>query len=439
LKEQLTILTTTYAVHPSKGSEEGLGWNYVLQIASHNKVISITRKNNRAAIEAHMAAHPSALWKNITFLYYDLPYWMRFWKKGSRGAMLYYILWQRGVVRFIKKHDIKFDIVQQINFPNDWTPCYLWKLNKPFVWGPIGHHSSIPSQYLAKYPLKYAIKDQLTTLIKWYFWNLSPALKKTKTKADVVIAMNSKVNEVLDLTDKEHIVFPSVASEDLGYKENRLSSKFNLISAGRFVPLKGFDLTILGFSKFLKAIPEEARAACRLTLYGKGPEEEYLLDLIKQEKIEHYVDVVPWIERAELVAKMRSASAFLFPSHEGAGMVIPEALSVGLPVICLNNSGPGELIDNNSGVKINIQSYEGTISAIAQELQNLFYNPKQLLKLSKGARQHYENWLNWDVKGILLNNIHQHLNQSRKTKSTDFNHLTTEKNQLPKNVITTRG
>ena len=41
--------------------------------------------------------------------------------------------------------------------------------------------------------------------------------------------------------------------------------------------------------------------------------------------------------------------AFLFPSHEGAGMVVTEALSFGLPVICLDNAGPGELIDSSSG------------------------------------------------------------------------------------------
>ena len=140
-----TILATTYAVNPYKGSEDGMGWNYVLQIAKNNKVIAITRENNQKAIEKYMDEHPNVLYKNIAFLYFDLPYWMRWWKKGGRGAMLYYWMWQKGVIGFVTKQNLTFDIAHNLNFHNDWTPSYLWKLGKPFVWGPVGHHPLIPA------------------------------------------------------------------------------------------------------------------------------------------------------------------------------------------------------------------------------------------------------------------------------------------------------
>jgi hypothetical protein len=90
-----TILASCYAVNPYKGSEDGMGWNFIYQIARHNKVIAVTRKNNRAAIEKYMQNNPDMVYQNISMLYFDLPYWMRFWKKGSRGAMLYYYLYQQ--------------------------------------------------------------------------------------------------------------------------------------------------------------------------------------------------------------------------------------------------------------------------------------------------------------------------------------------------------
>ena len=43
---------------------------------------------------------------------------------------------------------------------------------------------------------------------------------------------------------------------------------------------------------------------------------------------------------------------FSFPSHEGAGMVVAEAMSFGLPVVCLNNEGPGEFITTNCGFAV---------------------------------------------------------------------------------------
>lgn len=143
-----TILATAYAINPYKGSEDGMGWNFVMQIARFNKVIAITRENNRIHIEKYMSENPNSLYSNIQFLYFDLPYWMRFWEKGGRGAMLYYLMWQRGIVGFIKRQKLAFDNAHNLNFHNDWTPSFLWKLEKPFVWGPVGHHPSIPSQYL---------------------------------------------------------------------------------------------------------------------------------------------------------------------------------------------------------------------------------------------------------------------------------------------------
>lgn len=76
-----TILATAYAVNPYKGSEDGMGWNYVCQIARFNKVIAVTRKNNRESIEKYLSENSVPEAGNIRFLYYDLPKWTRFWKR----------------------------------------------------------------------------------------------------------------------------------------------------------------------------------------------------------------------------------------------------------------------------------------------------------------------------------------------------------------------
>ena len=110
-----------------------------------------TRKNNQEPIDAYLADNPLPANTTLKFAYFDLPYWMRFWKKGGRGAMLYYLMWQKGIVGFIKKQNIEFDITHNLNFHNDWSPSYIWKLDKPFVWGPVGHHPEIPIYYALLY------------------------------------------------------------------------------------------------------------------------------------------------------------------------------------------------------------------------------------------------------------------------------------------------
>lgn len=400
-----TILATTYAVNPYKGSEDGMGWNFIYQIARYNKVIAITRENNRPYIEKYMQENPDYLYENITFLYYDLAYWMRFWKKGSRGAMLYYWMWQRMLPSFIKKQNIDFDIVHNVNFHNDWTPSYLWKLNKPFVWGPVGHHPLIPSAYLKGYKKSYLIKDRLTWLVKKYFWKVSPSLKQTVKHSNHIICMNQSVPEVLKMQNNYSIA-PSVATQDFGFDMDTKKEKFTLITAGRLVPLKGFDLTISSFAGFINNLNPSQREKCELVIVGSGPELPYYKQMADKYHVGPYVKFIEWIERNQLMNLFKKSSAFIFPSHEGAGMVVAEALSFGLPVICLKNCGPGEFINESCGVAVSYEDYDQTINELSGAITTLFNIPGLLKKMSIHARKHFESTFSWDVRGEQLRKIY---------------------------------
>ena len=88
-----TILASAYDVNPFKGSESGTGWNFIFQISRDFRVIAITRENNRSHIEKFI--HDNNIDDtNLIFEYFDLPYFLRFWKRGERGSFLYYNLWQ---------------------------------------------------------------------------------------------------------------------------------------------------------------------------------------------------------------------------------------------------------------------------------------------------------------------------------------------------------
>ncbi|MFD2602753.1 glycosyltransferase family 4 protein [Flavobacterium suzhouense] len=405
-----TILASCYAVNPYKGSEDAMGWNFVMQIARFNKVIAVTRENNREAIERFMAINPASEYSNITFLYFDLPYYMRFWKKGSRGAILYFYLWQKGIVSFVKKQKLSFDIAHNVNFHNDWTPSFLWKLNKPLVWGPVGHHPLIPKMYLRPYSLNYSIKDSLTWLVKKIFWNYSSALKETKDNSAHIWCMNTDVPVKLNLKGNSYSVFPSVASEDYSDTvEVGETQGFHIISAGRFVPLKGFDLTIRSFIQFLDRIPFEERENCKLTLVGSGPEKGFYEQLINNSIAKDNIEIIEWIERKELMKLYAKSSVFMFPSHEGAGMVVAEALSFGLPVICLDNIGPGQYITPECGFIIPQTNYDATVSGLDDALYKLFNDNSLLAKMSRNARERYNERFTWNSRGEHLKEIYNNI------------------------------
>jgi len=55
-------------------------------------------------------------------------------------------------------------------------------------------------------------------------------------------------------------------------------------------------------------------------------------------------------------------------------MVVAEALSFGLPVICLDNDGPGEFINTTCGFAIPKTDYATTILKLQEALNKLYSN-----------------------------------------------------------------
>ncbi len=413
------VLLTAYAVNPYKGSEDGTGWNMILQIAKHNQVIAITRKNNQAAIEKYMMENPMGEVSNLTFTYFDLPYWMRWWKKGGRGALLYFYLWQLGIVFFILNKKMKFDIAHNLNFHNDWTPSFLWALGKPFVWGPVGHHPAIPKEYLIHSAGKKAYYfDQLKWWTKKCFWTFEPFVKIAKWKASKIITINSSVQEVLNFPKEKEIRLPAVATTTPNRKKRKSkNNKFNILSIGRFTPLKGFDITIEAFGHFYHQLNIEDKYDVQLTLIGKGSEKKALQQLAEDLEIAHAVNFIDWMSRAELDEYFATSSVFLFPSHEGAGMVVPEALSFGLPVLCFDNIGPGEFIDKTCGMKVEYSNPRESIVMFSKHLNLLFHENEIQEELSQGAIRQFEKYFTWERKGKIISEAYLDIlfpNENRK-------------------------
>lgn len=408
-----TILATTYAVNPYKGSEEGTGWNFLYQIARYHHVIAVTRKNNRPHIEKYMLENPDEVYHRMQFLYFDLPKWMIVWKKGPLLSALYFYIWQCCLAFWLKRKKLSFDLAHSVNFHSNWTPSFLWILNKPFFWGPVGNHPLIPAQYIRPvYGNAAWLKDRLLWMMKCFFWRIDPFVRICRKKATKVFCVNTQSIEKLHLTPQNSIWLPAVATEPPAAFEQTVKDKRTVLSVGRLVPLKGFDLTIRSFEAFYKSLPEKEQDQYRLLIIGSGPEKRRLQKMILETGLDSAMEIKEWMTRAEVIAHFQNAWTFLFPSHEGAGMVVPEAMSYGVPVVCLNNYGPGEYAPLLSGLKVPQGTYTETVQRLAAQLHGL-QDPIQYRAESSMALDRYQQQFTWNSKGELLKKVYDHcLNKS---------------------------
>ncbi len=400
-----TILMTAYDINPYKGSEAATGWNFVLQALRFNKVVAITRKNNREKIEQYIREHDIDMSK-IEFYYYDFPYYLRFWKRGARGSSLYFYLWQMFMPLFVKMNKIKFDIAHNVNFHADAFPTFLWLLGKPTIWGPINHNEKIPKEFL--HSKKEYIKDRLKWVVKNINWNIDPFMLLAKRNVDIVIGGNSSVQKRLHIPNHKFIPMTQVASDQLDESiQKKENDCFNILVVGRFLTIKSFDVALYSFENFFNKLSIDKKKNVKLTIIGQGPLEDTLKIIANHLNSKDCIEFVGWVDKDMMDSYYKNAKVFLFPSHEGAGMVVAEAMSHELPVVCFDNYGPGELIGENAGIKIPYSTYDDGVEDFAKALENLYENKELYNTLSKGAREHFESNYTWDAKGNILRDIYE--------------------------------
>jgi glycosyltransferase involved in cell wall biosynthesis len=392
------ILITAYAVNPYKGSEDGTGWKITTELSTEHQLTVITRKNNIPDIQKYLEDNPDHPHRNTRFIGYDLPDWIMNWKHrlGERGYALYFYLWQWFLPRFIKRQELKFDLAHALNFHSDSHPHFLWKLRKPTVWGPIGHHPRVPESFLYFYGKNSGRRDKAYNTIKDLMRRIDPFFRKAVRKTDHIFGINSTIEESLPAKPRSFSIMPAVGADDPGQLAS-YQKEFKVLSIGRFVYMKGFDLSIRAFDRFIQLLPEEKSKECKLQMIGAGEKEQRLRALSAQLGIQDRIEWISWVPFEEMGKLYASAQAFLFPSHEGAGMVVPEAMSYGLPVITLDNEGPGELL-GEAGFRSGSLIVEKVAQELSDELLHLFHDKQHWMKRHTASREGYEARFQWKKK-----------------------------------------
>ncbi|HET6889528.1 MAG TPA: glycosyltransferase [Pyrinomonadaceae bacterium] len=400
------LLLSAYACEPKKGSEPGVGWHWALEAARLGyEVWVITRSNNRPSIEAESTAIPS----NLRFIYYDPPPWMSWWKKygrrakarpGGRWPYLYYLLWQWGAYRVAKRAHARerFDGVQHVTFVSVRQPSFMGNLGIPFVFGPAAGGERAPWRLRWGYGFRGwvidAFRDLMNLLVKF-----DPLMRRTFRKAERIYVTSAQTLALLPsgARAKGRIHLAIGCDPDDGRQvavkraERSLSRElFRVLYIGRFVYWKGGHLGLLAFAHLLKS-----KIDARLSLVGKGPDEARWRRLADKLSISEHIDWVPWVSREKLLDLYTQHTVFFFPSlHDSGGMVVLEAMTYGLPVVCLDLGGPGAIVNDSCGrvIKTADRNQTEVIRSLGEALAELAADTCLCSQLSQGALkrvQHY--------------------------------------------------
>jgi len=168
------------------------------------------------------------------------------------------------------------------------------------------------------------------------------------------IITTSKVlkNEIINnfnINSKRVLLIPNPA--DTKYflpKRSKTGDTFTFISVALLRPEKRLDILIKAFAILSKHIPNIV-----LTVIGDGPEKNKLKLLSHKLGVNNRINFIGYQNKIAVSDILRDHDALVLSSDvETFGVVIVEAMSVGLPVIATKCGGPESIVVEETGVLV---------------------------------------------------------------------------------------
>ena len=406
--EKLKILVSAYACSPNRGSEPGMGWNFVLGLSRYHVVHVITEKRKwELPIKSFLEENP-ALGQNLKFYFIDKKRNKQLRKIWPPSYYWFYKKWQKQAYHLALELDKKenFDLLHQLNMVGYREPGYLWKIDKPFVWGPIGGLDNTPWPFLPSLGIKGMVFYTGRNLLNLWQRNFNTRPRKAahhKNNA-IIAATPSNAELIKKLWNKNAAVICEVG-QDLAFSslpcKRGSSEPLKVVWSG--LHTSGKNLPLL-----LKAL-QKSTFSFRLHVLGQGEMTKKWQKMSKDLDVNDHCQWHGWLERKKAISIMITGHVFCITSIKDlTSTVTLEALSFGLPIVCLDHCGFAHVVTEYCGIKIPVDSPTNAAKNFAIALTKLYNNEELRQNLSNGAIERALDF-NWDKKIEQLDKIYKSL------------------------------
>ncbi len=334
----MKIFVSAYACEPNLGSEIGVGWHWVLEMSKYFELWVLTRESNRKNIEPWIAEHPE--YCGIHWLYYDLPKWARWWKKGLRGVRTYYNLWQvfgdRIVKRTMQENDIH--VFHHLTYGNAMWQVSRYGQHQHFIWGPIGGLETIPEEFSCH----YGLVERLWAWMRRMYVKTLPVNRSFQKRCESAQLIFCKTMETQSLIPAK-CRHKSILMTDVACDEEKTTAMYmqeasdvtKFITVGRLDAWRGFDLVIEAFDKLALEVPD-----VELCIVGEGRDKSRLDRLISKMQSKTKVRMAGEVSSETYRTLVQECHVVVNAAiKEGAVTVAFDAISFGKPLVCIETGG----------------------------------------------------------------------------------------------------
>ena len=400
------VLMLAYACNPDGSGEHWLGWGWAEQAAKNYRVHLVTTPNAREAVTREAGKH------GITPHFVAVPGWLHVvtGRFGRFGAWLRKMDWAYRAHRFTRHLHAqeKFALAHQTTFHTFRIPFLATRLGIPTVWGPIAGGEHIPFgfyKFIGPLFLPESIRRVFNRI-----WLHLPVVQEALQCASVIFASNHTTMDYLgtEFAGKCIVVPPNAMREEDRARPGPASPRpndgtFRLLYVGNCLATRAMPLAFA-------ALARTNLKNWQLDILGAGSGLKFWQREAHKHGVAERVKFRGQIPRDQLAAFYEQADVLVFPAlRDSGGSALLEAMSKGLPVLCLDWGGPTEMVAPDSGVKIPITTPDETTQRFADALVRLERDPQLRARLGGCAAERARAHFTWDYKRQLLETTYQRL------------------------------
>jgi glycosyltransferase involved in cell wall biosynthesis len=296
----------------------------------------------------------------------------------------------------------RIDLVHQVYPISPKAPSAMYGFGVPVVIGPLSGAMDYPPkfQYLQRRVVRMV--ERVGRLASHAFNLLMPG----KVRADSLIVANPQTRKALPLGSRG-VVYEGISEVSVDLKTFQLGEpvaggrpgdgKVRFVYLGRLMDWKAVDLLL---DAFRKVVDQAGSLDLVLDILGDGPERLALEAQAGRLGLTDRVHFAGWVSADEAASRLRRSDVFVLPSlRESGGIVLMEAMALGLPVVATNWGGPGVHVDDASGIRVDPTSRPEFIDGLAEAMLRLARSPELRARMGRAARDRVESGTyTWDRK-----------------------------------------
>jgi len=406
--ERPRLLILAHLCNPDFGSEPGLGWNWTLQAAKHFETwVLCDEQYNRTAIERFIGQQGAIA--NLKFAFVPPGRAEVLLRRVPGMFYAAYNFWHRRAFRIASEMHarVQFDLIHQLNLNGFREPGYLWKLDAPLVWGPVGGAQNYPWRFLTGAGWSGATNELIRNLLNTLQLRTARRVGFAARKAKVLLAATSVNARAIAKRRRA----PVRVMLETGVHVDRMppvrefqhGGPLRILWSGVFEHRKALHLLLHA----LAALPQHVKY--ELQILGRGPLEKRWRRIARNLDVDRHCQWLGWLDHDEALVRFRWADVFVFSSlRDTSGTVMLESLAAGTPVVCFNHQGAGEIVTAQCGLKLAVTKPSEAIRLLAETLTRCHDHREELQQLSRGALERAEYYA-WNRQGQRMAAIYREI------------------------------